>query len=167
MNAPATTSAARPAARLLPPQGWRGLALLVVEGVAAGLFVSLVLAVAVFIAATQAQAATQAASPRGDVAARHAAPCAPSATVGGHAPPSPDSTVVNCAGAVVALSPAEAPMFGLVGLAMVALGWVARRRSFGSGGRDAASQGARANRRSASADEVSLARRAEIARCVC
>lgn len=59
MNVPAPASVAAPS-RLLPPQGWRGLARLVLEGLAAGVFASLVLALAVFIAATQAEAATTA-----------------------------------------------------------------------------------------------------------
>jgi len=42
---------------LLPPSGWRGLARLAAEGLAAGVFVSLVLMLAVFIVATQAEAA--------------------------------------------------------------------------------------------------------------
>jgi Ca-activated chloride channel family protein len=55
-----STSAPSPASRpepLLPPQGWRGLARLALEGLAAGVFVSVVLALAVFIVASQADAA--------------------------------------------------------------------------------------------------------------
>ena len=44
-------------APLLPPNGWRGLARLALEGVAAGLVVSVMLALAVFIVASQAEAA--------------------------------------------------------------------------------------------------------------
>jgi len=65
------TAPARPAAtneRLLPPEGWRGLARLALEGLAAGLFASLVLALAVFIAATQAQAAPPSARSAGALA---------------------------------------------------------------------------------------------------
>ena len=57
---PMTTSlpagADRPAP-LLPPNGWRGLARLALEGLAAGLVVSVMLALAVFIVASQAEAA--------------------------------------------------------------------------------------------------------------
>jgi Ca-activated chloride channel family protein len=53
-SAPASASRSAP---LLPPQGWRGLARLALEGVAAGIVVSLVLAHAVFIVASQAEAA--------------------------------------------------------------------------------------------------------------
>jgi Ca-activated chloride channel family protein len=67
MNAPARSAAATPE-RLLPPHGWRGLARLVLEGLAAGLFASLVLALAVFIAATQAQAAPMATKVAGTLA---------------------------------------------------------------------------------------------------
>ncbi len=42
---------------LLPPNGWRGLVRLALEGLATGLFVSAVLAIAVFIVAVQAEAA--------------------------------------------------------------------------------------------------------------
>ena len=55
-----TTTASSPAP-LLPPKGWRGLARLALEGFAAGVFVSLVLALAVFIVAAQAEAAPLAA----------------------------------------------------------------------------------------------------------
>ena len=51
-----TTSVHSPAP-LLPPKGWRGLARLALEGLATGLFVSLVLALAVFIVASRAEAA--------------------------------------------------------------------------------------------------------------
>ena len=51
-----TTSSHSPAP-FLPPKGWRGLARLALEGLAAGVFVSLVLALAVFIVAAQAEAA--------------------------------------------------------------------------------------------------------------
>lgn len=54
---PMTTSSAPPSVRLLPPRGWRGLVRLALEGLAAGIFVSLVLALAVFIVAAQADAA--------------------------------------------------------------------------------------------------------------
>lgn len=55
-----TTSAPVPAdlpSPLLPPRGWRGLVRLALEGLATGLVVSVVLALAVFIVATQADAA--------------------------------------------------------------------------------------------------------------
>ena len=55
-----TTSApvpADPPSPLLPPRGWHGLARLALEGLATGLVVSVVLALAVFIVATQAEAA--------------------------------------------------------------------------------------------------------------
>ncbi|MEO8486384.1 MAG: marine proteobacterial sortase target protein [Betaproteobacteria bacterium] len=55
-----TASASSPVsreARLLPPQDWRGLARLALEGLATGVFVSVVLALAVFIVASQADAA--------------------------------------------------------------------------------------------------------------
>ncbi|GMU70841.1 MAG: hypothetical protein HS109_16840 [Burkholderiales bacterium] len=55
-HAPLPADAA-PSQRLLPPQGWRGLVRLALEGLATGLFVSFVLALAVFIAASRAEAA--------------------------------------------------------------------------------------------------------------
>lgn len=55
-HAPLSVEAVPPQ-RLLPPRGWRGLVRLALEGLAAGLFVSFVLALAVFIAASQAEAA--------------------------------------------------------------------------------------------------------------
>ncbi len=57
-----TTSTHSPAP-FLPPKGWRGLARLALEGLAAGVFVSLVLALAVFIVAAQAEAAPLARDP--------------------------------------------------------------------------------------------------------
>ena len=63
-----TTIAPSPAP-LLPPKGWRGLARLALEGLAAGVFVSLVLALAVFIVAVQAEAAPLAARSAGLAAA--------------------------------------------------------------------------------------------------
>ena len=54
----------------LPPSGWRGLVRLALEGLATGVFVSAVLALAVFIVAVQAEAATPTSRPvaeRGDV----------------------------------------------------------------------------------------------------
>jgi hypothetical protein len=61
-------------APLLPPQGWRGLARLALEGLAAGVFVSVVLALAVFIVASRADAAPLRAQGlrRGRCARRHA-----------------------------------------------------------------------------------------------
>jgi Ca-activated chloride channel family protein len=56
MSTSAPLQDSRPAC-LLPPQGWRGLARLALEGLAAGVFVSLVLALAVFIVASRADAA--------------------------------------------------------------------------------------------------------------
>lgn len=163
MNAPATSSAVRPAPRLLPPRGWRGLALLVIEGVAAGLFVSLVLALAVFIAATQAQAATDLPSLRGDDPSRCVSSAAASRSAVRNA-----GDEVPCADERVRDQPAAAqvPLFGLFGLAMVALGWVARRPSPGPEGRVVASSSP-VGAGDAVADETAIARRADIARCVC
>jgi len=56
MSTSAPLQDSRPAS-LLPPQGWRGLARLALEGLAAGIFVSFVLALAVFIVASRADAA--------------------------------------------------------------------------------------------------------------
>jgi Ca-activated chloride channel family protein len=52
----ASASVDRPAS-MLPPRGWRGLARLALEGLAAGLVASVALALAVFIVASQAEAA--------------------------------------------------------------------------------------------------------------
>lgn len=64
-DAPLPADAVRPQ-RMLPPQGWRGLARLALEGLATGLFASFVLALAVFIAASRAEAAPLAGIARPD-----------------------------------------------------------------------------------------------------
>ena len=63
------TTSVRSPAPLLPPKGWRGLARLALEGLATGVFVSLVLALAVFIVASQAEAAPLSARTTGLAAA--------------------------------------------------------------------------------------------------
>lgn len=136
---------------------------LVLEGFAAGLFVSLVLALAVFIAATQAQAAPVLGAAFGSGAP---APGASSANVPAFAPGGGSVTTQCARDDAGELRPASsAPMSAVAAAALLLMAWFGGRAPEGAVDRGPSARAIGAS--GIELDAPSLARRVEIARSVC
>jgi len=167
-----TPADALPPQRLLPPQGWRGLARLALEGLATGLFVSVVLALAVFIAATHAQAGPPAPPAVADTFVQRPTPNRPTST---RAVPSAAGEVRNRDAMTrdagqSGFEPAPfAPALVLGAAVVLVTGVIRSRRARRRGGGHVPPAGDAFAATHLSGDPTAraLSRRVDVARCVC